>query len=248
MRSLIPIVEIANNICEDVGDHTKKHQRFILRHLARCYQNLHLFMTPTTTVRTMSFPIGNVIEMPSDFIYETKVGIKKGDKIVLIKKNYDEIGNAQAELATQTQFSHYVIDVLNADIDECFTPFYNYKGELVLRAYGSGMECSGLYTIDKNNGRINLGSVIPDGCELVVEYKSDGISDGIKLVPTEMEACLYHHGLWKYYFNRSDGRYRKSEEDYDIAYYQLETLYRFQPIDYTSKLYNQEKGTINGLL
>lgn len=247
-KSLIPIVDIANNICEDVGDHTKKHQRFVLRHLARCFQKLHLFMTPVTTVKTIVCPISNIIEMPSDFIYETKVGIRTNGKIVLIKRNYDDVGNVSANEVNQSGFNQYVIDVLGADINECVTPFYNYKGELVLSAYGYGSVCDGLYTVDNNNGRINIGSVLPKNCEIVIEYKSDGVSDGLKLVPTEMESCLYNYGLSKYYFSKADPRYKQSEIDYDGDYFRLESIYRFYPIDYISKLYNQEKGTINGLL
>lgn len=248
MRSLIPINEIANNICEDVGDVQKKYQRFVLRHLARCYQNLYLFVDGTTTVKTEIFPFGNVIELPSDFVYETKVGVKIDDRVVFINKNYDQDSNIEYD-ANQSQFNMYLADSLNLydiEVDRCFTPFYNYQGDLIIKAYGNGSYCGGLYNIDKKNGRILLGSNYPQGAEFVVEYKSDGVSNGLDLIPTEMEACLYNYGLSKYYFRKGDPRFRKSEEDYEVARYQLETLYRFQPIRYTSKLYDRfEKGTIN---
>lgn len=248
MRSLIPITDIANDVCESVGDVQKKHQRSVLRHIARCYQNLYLFLDGTTTVKTEVFPVGNVIELPSDFVYETKVAVKIDDRIVFINKNYDQDSNIEFD-ANQTQFGMYLADSLNLydiEVDRSFTPFYNYEGNSVIKAYGSGSYCGGLYNIDQKNGRILLGSNFPQGAEFVLEYKSDGVSNGLDLVPTEMEACLYNYGLWKYYFHRGDPRFRKSEEDYDIARYQLETLYRFKPIRYTSRLYDRyEKGTIN---
>lgn len=247
-KSLIPIKEIANNICEDVDDHTKKYQKFILRHLARCYQNLHFFMTSETTIKTEIFPIANVIEMPSDFVYETKVGMKVNGKIVLIGKNYDKADSLENNM-NQSCFTEYVIDVLNPEINRCVTPFYNYKGELVLSAFGDGGKCDGLYNVDTANGRILLGSNLPRGCEgFVVEYKSDGVSNGLNLVPIEMESTLYNYGLSKYYFKKNDPRWAKSERDYDISYFQLETLCRFTPISYISKLYEGEKGTINDLI
>lgn len=246
MRSLIPIVEIANSVCEEVGDVTYKHQRIILKHLARCYQDLHLYMTPATTIKTNVFKVGNVIEMPKDFIYETKVAIKCGDDIKLIGKNYDAVGNGILDNMSHSEFDNYIIDPIGVELDDDFTPFYNYQGNLVLKAKGLGGKCTGLYTVDTAKGQIHLGSSFPCGYELVVEYKSDGISDGLDLVPTEMEACLFNYGLWKYYFRRGDGRYAKSENDYDIARYKLETLYTFQPISYLSKLYDSfEKGSIN---
>lgn len=243
-RSLIPIRDIANSICEDVGDHTKKHQRFVLRQLARCYQNLHLFMTPFTTVKTDIFPISGVIEMPADFVYETKVGVKYNDRIVFINKNYGRETEVEYNM-NQSDFMGYFNHCCDDSVTHPNTPLYNYRGELVLDAYGDGGLCEGLYKVDYKNGRIMTGSMLPSGCELVVEYKSDGVSQGLDLVPMEMEAVLYNYGLFRYYFMRSDGRFRKAEEDYDTAYYQLETLYRFNPISYVSSLYNSDKGTIN---
>lgn len=248
MKSLIPIVEIANTICEDVEDLTKKHQPFVLKQLARCFQNLNIFMTTFTTVKTEVFTLNNAIEMPPDFIYETKVGVMVHGKLVLIGKNYDQVGNIANDM-NQTEFDRYLTTTLNGDDrDADVTPFYNYKGDLVLGAYGAGGKCDGLYDVDTVNGRIILGSNIPCGSEIVIEYKSDGVSNGLNLVPIEMEETLYNYGMWKYYFKRNDPRYRQSEADYDTAYYQLESLYRFQPINYTSKLYNTDKGTINDLI
>ena len=250
MKSLIPITEIANTVCEDVGDVTKKHQRYILKQMARCYQNLHLFLSGETTVKTEILPVANVIELPADFVYETKVGVKINDKVIFINKNYDQDGNI--EKVTDSEFGYYLADTLdpnNTEIDRSVIPFYNYNGELVVHAYGRGAYCDGLYNIDTKNGRILLGSTYPDDAEFVLEYKSDGLSNGVDLVPAEMESCLYNYGLYRYYFNRRDPRYAKSEQDYDIAYYQLESLYRFKPISYISKLYNRfEKETINDFI
>src|SRR5690606_14294735 len=130
--------------------------------------------------------------------------------------------------------------------EECHY-FYNYRGELIC-GYGRGIKCDGLYTVDRKNGTIFIGSVVPKGCEVVVEYVADDAAKGLKMVPIEMYNCLYHYGLWKFYFKRSDGRFRQSAQDYDEAYYKLESLYKFVPINYIVKLFNQEMHTVDGRL
>src|SRR5690606_30438645 len=93
-RQLISILEIADVICEDVGDVTKRFRASILRHLGRCYTNLKVFVSDETDISTVISPVSNIIEMPSDVISETKVGIKQGDRVLLPNKNYDNTGSS----------------------------------------------------------------------------------------------------------------------------------------------------------
>lgn len=246
-KSLISMLEIADVVCEDAGDVAKRFRTSILRHISNCYRDLQIFVNNDSDIVTVSFPLSNVIEMPPDFIYETKVGIKYGDKIALISKDYDKGSNSKLTV-NQTGIRHYLDSIFFKDsYHECITPMYNYKGDLIL-AYGPGLICDGMYTVDKKNGRIELGSEVPAGCEIIVEYVSDGVSVGQKMVPIEMYNCLYHYGLWKFFFQRKDNRFAQSAQDYDSAYYQLEMLYKFVPINYIVSLFNQETHTINDRL
>lgn len=243
-KSLISMLEIADVICEDVGDTTKRFRPSILRHLATCYRKLQMFVNNETDILTVEFPLSNVIELPKDFIYETKVGVKYGDKVALLSKNWNDTGSSVLNV-TQTGAKNYINAIMHQNsYNDCRTPMYNHNGELIY-AYGPGLKCDGLYSIDKKNGRIELGSEFPVGCEIIIEYVSDGVSQGQKMVPIEMYDCLYNFGSWKFYFQRGDSRWRQSAQDYDEAYYQVEMLYKFVPINYIVSLFNQETHTIN---
>lgn len=243
-KSLISMLEIADVICEDVGDVTKRFRPSILRHIATCYRKLQMFVSSDTNIVTGIFPISNVIELPKDFIYETKVGVKHGEKVVLLDRNWDDTGSNLLNV-TQTGARNYIDSIMHhGSYQDCCTPMYNSKGE-ILYAYGPGIKCEGLYSLDRKNGRIELGSEFPNGCEIVVEYVSDGISQGEKMVPIELYDCLYNYGSWKFFFQRGDSRWRQSAQDYDESYYQAEVLYKFVPINYIVKLFNQEMHTID---
>lgn len=243
-KSLISMLEIADVICEDYGDATKRFRSSVLRHVATCNRKLQMFVTDTVDIATFVSPVANVVHMPSDFIYETKVGISHNGRVVFLDKNYDETGVGSLEM-NQTEARSYVEDVLFRGRDcDYTTPFYNHRGELII-GYGRGVKCDGLYTIDTKKGIIHIGSEFPPGCEVVVEYASDGVSQGEKMVPVEFYDCLYNYGSWKYLFQRSDPRYRQSAADYDESYYQIEMLYKFVPIKYIVSLFQQEMHTIN---
>lgn len=246
-KSLISMLEIADVICEDFGDVTKRYRGSILRHLATCNRKLQMFVSDSVDIATFVSPVSRLVHMPSDFIYETKVGLRHGNKIVFLDKNYEEKGVGPLEM-NQSEARVYVEDVLfkGRDCDHV-TPFYNHRGEL-LYAYGRGIKCKGLYTVDTKKGIIHIGSEFPPGCEIVVEYCSDGVSQGEKMVPIEFYDSLYNYGAWKHLFQRKDPRYRQSAADYDEAYYQLETLCKFVPINYIVSLFQQEMHTVNDRL
>lgn len=245
-RPLISLVEIADVICEDVGDVTKRYRGYILRQLAREYGNLHRFVSNATEITTQVFPAENVINMPCDFLEVTKVGLMVDDRLVLIDRNYD-VDEGHIQDINQSGAEAYINGALAPDYKpDVITPFYNYKGELVLNAYGRGVRCPGLYSVDRKNGTVILGSVFPKNVDVVIEYMSDGLSSGVSMVPSEMEPCLYNFGVYRYYQRKSDSRWRAFKEEYDASYYQLEMLYKFVPIDYIVKLFNQEMHTIDG--
>lgn len=247
-RGLISLLEIADVVCEDGGDVTKRYRTFVLRQLAREYGRLHRFVGNQTSVVTDIFPATNIIDMPCDFLDVTKVGIRKGDRIVFIDRNYD-YGEGAVQDLNQSGVEVYINGMFSPKYDRgVVTPFYNYKGELILNSYGRGAKCEGLYSVDRKNGLVLLGSVFPKGTEVVIEYLSDGLTGGVDLVPSEMESCLYNFGMSRLLHHRSDVRWRQYKEDYEVDYYQLEMLYKFVPIDYISKLFNQEMHTIDDRL
>lgn len=247
-RPLISLTEIADTVCEDGGDVTKRYRSFVLRHLAREYGRLHKFVSNITDVVTDVFPATNVINMPCDFIDVTKLGIQLGDRIVFIDRNYDD-GEGAVQDINQSGAEMYIDGMLSPKYDkEVITPFYNYRGELVLNAYGRGIRCKGMYSVDRKNGMVILGSIFPKGVDIVIEYMSDGISKGVKMVPAEMEACLYNFGMYQFYLRARDGRYTESKVAYEQDYYQLEMLYKFVPINYIVKLFNQEMHTVDDRL
>lgn len=251
MRQLISIIEIADTICEEAGDVTKRYRATVLRHLARCYRDeLRRFISNETDIATFVCPVSNIIDMPSDFIYETKVGIKHGDRIVFLEKNYEETGSTLLNV-NQTEGARYIKTMFGMPDEHLpaeSIPFYNYKGDLVLHGYGTGLHCDGMYSVDRSQGRIAIGSLIPPNCEVVVEYVCDSVGRGINMVPVEFESSLFNYGLWKLWYQRNDPRWRQSAQDYEVAYYQLETLYKFVPINFIVKLFNQETHTVNNRL
>jgi len=227
--SLIPIDRIAENICAGMGDSTGKYKFTVSRHLLSGYRQLNLFVGQDFNVKTEVLEYDNAISLPCDFIYETKVGIRYKGNIAILSLDKN-VGSQKLNDSKTEQYLNSIWD--GGFIGDAYT-FYNYNyrsqnlGELY--GYGRGVINSGCYNINKKDGCIYIGSLIPEGAEVVLEYKSDGISDGLKLVPSEMEMCLSYWAKARFYEERKDyTSARWNEEKYLEHYYQVKRLYNFK--------------------
>lgn len=231
-RALIPLDIIASNICSGMGDSANTYKFAILRHLFSVYKELHLFADHEFEIKTAILKPDHVIEMPCDFVYETKVGLMKNGRcaILTLDRNMPPASLNQSEIEKHLES---IWD--NTYISGLSYPFYNCSiGNMY--GYGCHLNRSGLYNINKSNGTIEIGSLLPDDAEIVIEYKSDGISEGLKLVPAETEDALSYGAKERFYEERRDwNAARWNGDKYKEKYYMLKRLWNF-----TSALYIAE--------
>lgn len=245
-KALIPIIDIADDACEFAGDTLRKHKRFMVKQAARAYKDINMFINEEVSVSTFECKVGHSVEMPKNFVYETKVGIRyKGRTIYLGRNRELSIGDERSPYSfNQSECRRYFE---HPDVS-CSIPFYDHHGNIVL-AYGPGVHSEGLYRVDTKNGRIFLGSIIPEEATLIVEYVTDGISGGISVVPTETYDTIYNYCLWQYFLKRGDSRFSLFERYYDEKRFQLNCRYNDLPVNYIISLFRDtEYGTINNHL
>lgn len=226
-KALIPLSVVADNICSGMGDPTGSYKFVILRHLLSAYKKLHLFTDHEFEVKTLILDTDtNIIEMPCDFVYETKVAVM-GEKnrcaILSLDRNMPSID------MTQQETSDYFDNIFSGNtVSGLIYPFYNSE---ITDLYGYGFNLntrSGLYNVNRKDGTIELGSLFPEGTKLVVEYKSDGVSSGLTLVPTETEDVLSYRAKQYFYEERGDLRLAGwNKQEYLENYYQVKKLWNF---------------------
>lgn len=251
MRSLTPIQDIAASVCvNDLGDSTRKYMVFVLDHMSDCFREMHLFMSDTFSVKTEVMPVGLVVDMPDDFIEPTKVGIKIDDKIYVLWRDYGSL-DARNHPAGGPGVIGDPLSILDYQTPSgSIVPFYNYCGTNVLQGQTVGVNPSGFYTFDRGTGTIHVGSKWPADSEVVVEYKSDGVSDGLSLVPTEWTVALKEYAQWKYWMRKRDRVQANTHRElYLVQYYMIKQMYVQQPIDYQARIFqNTPRQTINNLM
>lgn len=226
---------IASDICSGMGDSVNRFKFTILRHLLSGYRELNLFVGQETEVKTSVLEFDNVIKLPCDFIYETKVGLLYNGNLAVLSLDKSITQKTLSQLQSQQQ----VTDIFQGVFAGELYPFYNcfrggdYLGEMY--GYGRGVYCNGFYNIDRQAGELYTGSLIPEDAEIVLEYKSDGISDGLKLVPTEMEMTLAYWAKARFYEDRKDFQAANYNQDkYEKAYNKVKRLYNFKSALYMS--------------
>lgn len=217
---LIPIDKIVRDACRHMGDTDYKYYSTMLQFVHDCLRDLYLYVIPDVNRMTYKTIVkdctGNkTIDLPFDYVYYTKIGLKYRGKIFLLTRR-DDFVDVECE------------EPIN--INECDrrVKFYNYFnngqfGEL----YGltGGRNALGYYTEDRPNNRILFRS-IPDDAQVVLEYKSNGVGDGAELIPTECENAIRYYALMHRYHSLNAGMANNFERLYKVEYRKLKKLYQ----------------------
>lgn len=245
-KALVSIKTIASNLSAGMGDSTGKYEFTLGRHLLSGWRELNLFLNQEFSVKTAVLEFDNTVCLPDDFVYETKVGILRNGHLAVLSLDK----SVQKEKLNQSQSQKRVNDIFCGEYSGDMYPFYNvfrngnFLGEMY--GWGRGVHTNGYYNIDKKTGEIQIGSLVPEDAEIVIEYKSDGISDGLKLVPSECEMCLSYWAKARFYEEKGNlnlAMYNNAE--YERHYNKLKRLYNFQSALYASAELNRSFSQTN---
>lgn len=232
---MAPVGAVADLICDEMHDNTKTKKFRLLQYISLGFQQMHLFLNPDVCIKTVVISPGQIKELPCDFMYETKVGLRDPvtKRICTIRQN-----NKRARSFTRkndTESSGEVCSILGGlDVeDQCY--FYNlfelgsYYGSVL--AYGVGYDNNKYYDIQNN--QIHISSCMPDDAEIIVEYKSDGLSNGLVLIPSEAFLALYYFGWARYLKEGPNG---SNQVMYESEYARLKRLYSHKSVDTLSDI------------
>jgi hypothetical protein len=240
---LITIQDIAESICEDIGDTTQKYFTTLLKKCLQGYRDLHIFVTPSVCVKSIIVEADRIIPLPADFIYETKIGIMRGDRIATLFLN-KELRIGQENRFTLTEAAQKIDNILLGVYVDGLTsiPFYNTfrGGEFVGELYGlgNGFHPMGYYNIDRAERTLLLSSgMLPADTELIIEYKSDGLPEGLRLVPSECEMAITFYAKWQWYIDRNPNLGIINRDEYRTEYGRLKSLYNARPIDFLAEIF-----------
>lgn len=228
-RSLVPLDIIATEICREIGDSTYKHKFLIMVYLMDAYRELNMMLPDSFDVRTEVLDWARQMECPCDFVFETKVGLKVGDNIVVLHISDERI---EPKRMNDTEVRDWMQRVCNGEWEGNPYYFYNsyYNGGYLGELYGVG-RCvmnGGLYSIDRKTGTITVGGNVPKGAQLVLEYKSDGTSDGMKLVPSEWKLALKFFAKEAWYADRNITQSQINGNKWKKASNKIQRIYSFR--------------------
>lgn len=227
-RSMVPIETISDDICVDLGDSTSRYKFSIMRKLMAGYREINLYVDEVFEVQTAVLAYDNVISLPKNFVYLLKVGIKRNGRVAMMELS----DHVQREVLSQEETEEQLNSVWNGDFNGDGFYFYNwyYNGGLG-EMYGWGnhkRNRNGYYSIDQGKGEIYIGSLFPEDAEFVIEYKTDGTSDGLTLVPIQYWNCLKYYALSEWYANQNLGLAQYNRAAYEREYNKNKRLNGFR--------------------
>lgn len=238
-KALISLDQIVSDIVGDFEDSTLKHKFKLMRHVMAGYRQLNQYIGNSFDVKTAVLDVDNSVNLPCDFIYETKVGVLHNGRLAVLTLD----PNVRYGKKNDSETNKYLSDIWYGDFGGPGYWFYNayragnYLGELY--GMGRGVWNQGTYSINKGEGVIHIGSHVPKDAEIVIEYKSDGISNGLKMVPMEMKECLEFYAKWKFYADRNVTQGQINYNMYKREYNKLQRFYNFRSALYFADRINE---------
>jgi len=233
---------VVRDVCLEMGDVDYKLYTAVLRAVVLGYKDLHINVIPylsELSVKTGEYPIDSArsVTLPDDFIYPVKVGLCVGGRIAVLHLDNslcldrNPANNCPCSTAEEAVSQIESICCGGSVYGDCYT-FHDGLGERY--GYGGTYSGYGFYKYDKTANRISFNSdfAIPSDATLIVEFKSDGISDGLKYIPTEAELAVREFALSRMYMTKnlpSQARYCRKR--YEVEYARLKKLYGNETID-----------------
>jgi hypothetical protein len=239
-RSVIPLDVIVSDCASDLGDSVGKSKIKLTRHILDGYRILNMFLDGKTEVKSLVLEFSNVINMPCDFQYVTKVAVRRpGATCFAILSVCNSV---ERRVLSDTDTCNYLNNTWSgAELGPQYT-FYNawglrgnYYGELY--GIGRGVVNSGTYSIDKSEGIIYLGGNLPPDSEIIIEYVGNGLANGLVMVPMELKECLQYYAKFRYYADKNPNLAQLNEAWYKKEYNKLKRYYNHQnPINFAAKI------------
>lgn len=234
-KALVSLDSIASRICSGMDDPGMTYKYKILTHLIAAYKEFHLYVDHEFDVQTAILAPDNIIELPKNFVYETKVGLLRGGKCAVLTLDR----NMPPKQLNHTETLEHLENIWN-DIDcpgNFIYPFYNSpRGDI--SGCGCHLNKSGLYNINRKTGTLEIGSLLPSDVEIVIEYKSDGVSaEGLKLVPSEQEDVLSYGAKERFFEDKQNwAAAAKFGEKHKEKWYMTKRLYNFRSALYIAEV------------
>lgn len=244
--NMVPIEVIATGICMSFGDTTRKHFDEHLVNLVNAYKEMHIWLPNTGVgVKTISLPADNMVELPCDFILETKVGvINQHGRIAVMSVDRNLRIPVPRIVTTDTQLQCALDDIFKQNIGSGDVPFYNFfdgsafVGELY--GYSLSINTLGYYNVDKRRNILMVSESCPWAAgNIILEYISDGVSAGLTLIPSELVNCLTLQMKAMYCLDKGDNRFAEFNRLYELSYKRAKRLALAKPIDFYAEIFKQ---------
>lgn len=224
-KAMVPVGVIADLVCLEIGDNTFAKKAQILIYIGLGFQKMHLLISNDTVIKSEIIRLGDglVYELPCDYLDMTKVGLKRGNSICTLSLNTNL--QRSIDCPTDSQMRDMIDTKLSSNNDGYDCYFYNVfcDGEYLcggekggkMGAYGTGFRKT-FYNIQ--NGVIQLSPFLvgeDEDLELILEYKSDGLTAGLELVPSLWFLALKNYAKACYF---QEGKYGKFTDLWESEY------------------------------
>lgn len=197
VNSYLPILSVVKAFLNERNEKSLTNIERYLQMAIEGWSDMSIFEMNAVNVAYLDV-VDNVAQLPSDFITHTKIGVRICGKMWTLTQNNDILIPRPETICPndiETVCCTPDYDYTNLG-SYFFFPHYRY-GTYIDTLYGiSGGFNTAYYRIDMENRLIYFNGCVPND-EVILEYKSSGVTSGSIIIPRQAIPALKAYLHWK---------------------------------------------------
>lgn len=198
----IKLDTIVKQLCRRTGEPEYRNYDDILEHVVSGFRQLNLLSLPVVSKKALSINNYNALDWPTDCVSPIAVGQARNGRTVFLSID-DSICQKNMECESITEAEKQIEAMFYGPVASYEAYNFGEVGEMY--GYGCGYNHLGYVTHDKQKRQSYIKGRYEDGDEFVFIYKSDGVSCGFDMIPSEAEMCIKSFALREYYLIKNPG-------------------------------------------
>lgn len=195
--AFLTIAQVVKSFMNERNERTLANYERYLQIAIEGFSEINLWELNNIEVAYLKMNSAKVVQLPGDFLMYTKIGINLGGRIWTLTLNNDIVIPKPEDICPDP------IEEVNDSRSDfvplgtwAFAPHFR-RGEWTEGIYGLGGGFNqAYYRVDMKNRVILFDGVVPDS-EIILEYKSTGVTCGGSIVPRQASQALKSYIHWK---------------------------------------------------
>lgn len=195
--AFIKLDTIVKQLCRRTGEPEYRNYDDILEHVVSACRQLNLLNMTTISYEVVTLNNCNAIDWPLDCVKPLIIGQVRNNRMAILSVDEGIMPGHLNQCNTISEAENHINEIFSGNCEQYQE--FSIGDNWGIRGYGCGFNNVGYVNHDKKARQSYIKGRYESGDEFVMVFKSDGVSNGMSMIPSETEMCVKSFALREYY-------------------------------------------------